>query len=91
VAQPGVVWLAGATGNPIVPFHVEASSFWTANSWDRHQVPKPGSHVAAMFGPPIEVPADPDEVAIAEGQCALADSLQTLETRARKRAAEYRA
>ena len=24
VAQPGAVWLAKATGNPIVPFHIEA-------------------------------------------------------------------
>ena len=24
VAQPGAVWLASATGNPIVPFHIEA-------------------------------------------------------------------
>ena len=29
VAQPGAVWLASATGNPIVPFHIEASRFWT--------------------------------------------------------------
>ena len=29
VAQPGAVWLAGATGNPIVPFHIEAANFWT--------------------------------------------------------------
>ena len=29
VAQPGAVWLASATGYPIVPFHIEASSFWT--------------------------------------------------------------
>ena len=36
VAQPGALWLAGATRNPIVPFHVEARSFWTVNSWDRH-------------------------------------------------------
>ena len=25
VAQPGAVWLAGATGNPILPFHLEAA------------------------------------------------------------------
>ena len=29
VAQPGAVWLASATGNPILPFHIESSSFWT--------------------------------------------------------------
>src|SRR4029079_13557427 len=26
VAQPGAVWLAKATGNPLVPFHAEAAS-----------------------------------------------------------------
>ena len=45
VAQPGAVWLAGATGHAILPFHIEASTFWTVNSWDSHQVPKPGSDV----------------------------------------------
>ena len=29
VAQPGAVWLASATGNPIVPFHIEAVALWT--------------------------------------------------------------
>jgi lysophospholipid acyltransferase (LPLAT)-like uncharacterized protein len=55
VAQPGAAWLAGASGHPIVPFHIEASRFWTARSWDRHQVPKPGSDVAIAIGEPIEV------------------------------------
>ena len=34
-AQPGAVWLAKATGNPVVPFHVESSPCWTLGSWDR--------------------------------------------------------
>ena len=37
VAQPGAVWLAKATGNPVLPFHLEASSHWTAQSWDAHR------------------------------------------------------
>ena len=57
VAQPGAVWLASATGNPIVPFHIEAASHWTlSKSWDRHQVPKPGSAIGIAIGAPIEVP-----------------------------------
>ena len=55
VAQPGAVWLAGATGNPVLPFHLEASSAWTVNSWDRTQVPKPFSTVALVVGPPQQV------------------------------------
>jgi lysophospholipid acyltransferase (LPLAT)-like uncharacterized protein len=64
VAQPGAVWLAGATGCPIVPFHIEASSYWTLKSWDRHQVPKPGSDLAIAIGEPIDVPSGADEATI---------------------------
>ena len=52
VAQPGAIWLASATGQPIVPFHIEAASFWSVNSWDHHQVPKPGSDVAKFLARP---------------------------------------
>jgi lysophospholipid acyltransferase (LPLAT)-like uncharacterized protein len=82
VAQPGAVWLAGATGNPIVPFHIEAASFWTINSWDRHQVPKPGSDVAIAIGAPIEVPAKSDEATIEDYRQQLEASLARLEARA---------
>ncbi len=61
IAQPGAIWLAGATGNPIVPFHIEAASYWNARSWDRHQIPKPGSEVAIAVGAPIYVSATDDE------------------------------
>ena len=52
------MWLAGATGHPLLPFHLEADRFWTARSWDRTQVPKPFSRVALAVGVPIEVPQD---------------------------------
>ena len=81
-AQAGAVWLAKATGNPIIPFHIEADRYWTANSWDRTQIPKPWSTVAIAIGEPIEIAADADERAIEEGRRALEDSLQTLEARA---------
>jgi lysophospholipid acyltransferase (LPLAT)-like uncharacterized protein len=60
VAQPGALWLAGATGNPVVPFHIEASSYWNARSWDRHQIPRPGSELAVAIGAPIYVSATDD-------------------------------
>ena len=60
-AQPGAVWLAGATGNPLLPFHLEADRYWMARSWDRTQIPKPFSRVALAVGPPIDVPQDADE------------------------------
>jgi lysophospholipid acyltransferase (LPLAT)-like uncharacterized protein len=82
VAQPGAVWLAGATGNPILPFHIESAAHWTARSWDRHQVPKTGSHVAVVMGPPIEVPTGADAAAIEAGREVLEASLLRLKTEA---------
>lgn len=78
VAQPGAVWLASATGNPILPFHIEARRAWTANSWDRHQIPKPGTDVAAAMGPPIEVPAHASADDIERGRVALEAALARL-------------
>src|SRR6266853_1897572 len=37
VAQAGAVWLSKATGNPVLPFHLEADRHWTINSWDHTQ------------------------------------------------------
>ena len=63
-AQPGAAWLAKATGNPIVPFHMEAARHWTMHSWDRTQVPKPFSTVAVAIGRPIDVAADASDADI---------------------------
>lgn len=64
VSQPGAVWLAKASGHPVLPFHCEADRHWTLNSWDRTQVPKPFATVAISVGEPFYVPprATADEV-----------------------------
>lgn len=54
VPQRGAVWLAAATGHPILPVHAESSRHWQLSSWDRTQVPKPFSRVAIVVGEPIE-------------------------------------
>ncbi len=82
VAQPGAVWLAKATGNPIVPFHIEADRHWTVRSWDRTQIPKPFSHVAIAIGEPIDVPPDADDSAMEQARLTLEGRLKALETRA---------
>jgi lysophospholipid acyltransferase (LPLAT)-like uncharacterized protein len=83
VAQPGAVWLAGATGHSILPFHIEASKYWTVNSWDRHQIPKPGSDVAIAIGEPIEVP-DTEVTTVEAKRAELEQSLRALEGEARR-------
>lgn len=79
--QMGVVWLAGATGHPILPYHIEADRFWTARSWDRTQIPKPFSRVAIAIGAPLAVP-DTDEATIENARRALQRALESLEHRA---------
>ena len=82
VAQPGAVWLAKATGNPVLPFHLEADRHWTLRSWDRTQIPKPFSTVALVVGEPFHVPGDADDDAIEAARLDLETRLQALETRA---------
>jgi hypothetical protein len=55
VAQPGAIWLAGAAGQPLLPFHLEASRYWELGSWDRTQIPRPFSTVALVIGEPMTV------------------------------------
>jgi lysophospholipid acyltransferase (LPLAT)-like uncharacterized protein len=81
-AQPGAVWLAKATGNPIVPFHIEAGRHWTLRSWDRTQIPKPFADVAIAIGQPIEVPPGADDPALERARVALETELKSLEARA---------
>jgi lysophospholipid acyltransferase (LPLAT)-like uncharacterized protein len=82
VAQPGAIWLARATGNPVVPFHMEASSKWTANSWDQTQIPKPFTTVGAVIGEPLEVPTDANDTRLETARQELERRLQILEARA---------
>lgn len=81
VAQPGAVWLAKVTGNPIIPFHLEADRHWTLNSWDRTQIPKPFARIALAFAPPVSVPAEADDTAVAAANRDLEHALAACESR----------
>jgi lysophospholipid acyltransferase (LPLAT)-like uncharacterized protein len=81
-AQPGAAWLAGATGNPVLPFHIEADRFWTMKSWDRTQIPKPFAAVAIAIGEPLYVTGT-DESDVEAARACLETTLQQLENRAR--------
>ncbi len=81
-AQPGAVWLAKASGCPVVPFHMEASSRWTAGSWDRTQVPKPFSTVGVAIGEPLYVPREASAATLEDARRELERRLAALEARA---------
>jgi lysophospholipid acyltransferase (LPLAT)-like uncharacterized protein len=80
--QPGVVWLAKVTGNPVVPFHLEASRHWTVRSWDRTQIPRPFSTVALVVGTPIGVAPDADDDALEVKRLEVEQALHALEGQA---------
>jgi lysophospholipid acyltransferase (LPLAT)-like uncharacterized protein len=61
VAKMGAVLLAKKTGQPVLPFGVNAERFWQLPSWDGMQIPKPFSRVTVRFATPVQVPADADE------------------------------
>ena len=82
VAQPGAVWLAKATGHPVLPFHLEADRHWTLKSWDRTQIPKPCATVSIAMGEPFQVAPDTDEAGIETARQLLEARLQALEKRA---------
>jgi lysophospholipid acyltransferase (LPLAT)-like uncharacterized protein len=82
VAQPGAVWLAKATGHPVLPFHLEASRHWTLDSWDRTQIPKPFATVAIAMGEPFDVSPDADDAGIQAARVMLEQRLGELEKRA---------
>jgi lysophospholipid acyltransferase (LPLAT)-like uncharacterized protein len=58
VAKAGACLLAKKTGNPVLPFLVEAEKFWTVKSWDKMHIPKPFSRARIFYAEPIYVAKD---------------------------------
>lgn len=81
IAKTGAVLLAKKTGNPMMPFVVENKNYWTVNSWDRLQIPKPFTRVKVFIAEPIYVLADASiESALANLQRTLDDLVAKGET-----------
>lgn len=76
VAKMGALLLAKKTGQPVLPFGVNAERFWSLKSWDRMQIPKPFSRVRVRFAPPIFVAPDADEAALAVARRELQRALE---------------
>jgi lysophospholipid acyltransferase (LPLAT)-like uncharacterized protein len=80
VAQRGALFLAGATGHPVLPFHIEGDRYWSARSWDRGMIPKPFSSVAIAIGAPFVVEGTAEE-AVERSRRELEERLRALEAR----------
>jgi len=80
-AKSGPVMLAKKTGNPIVPFIVECSAYWTVKSWDRLQIPKPFSKACVFFSEPVFVGDGAGEEEVEQKRSELQQSLDELVAR----------
>ena len=78
VAKSGACLLAKKTGNPILPFLIETEAFWTINSWDRLQIPKPFKRAKFYFAAPIYVAPDATDEEIERKRQELQKSLDNL-------------
>ncbi len=53
--NPGLAWMARATGFAIVPCGFVCDRAWHARSWDRFTVPKPRARVMFVYSAPVRV------------------------------------
>lgn len=77
-AKMGAVLLAKKTGQPVLPFSVNAERFWEVSSWDRFQIPVPFTRATVRIAPPIRVAADADEAALEAARDELQRALDRL-------------
>src|SRR5688572_21512080 len=82
-AKKGAIILAKKTGNPLVPFSVESARFWTINSWDRLQIPKPFTRARFSVGRSIYVGPEADDSLVEEKRKELQAALDSLVTAGR--------
>jgi lysophospholipid acyltransferase (LPLAT)-like uncharacterized protein len=51
--RPGALWLARASGCPLIPMGFAARPSLRWPRWDRHIIPLPRARMAAIIGPPL--------------------------------------
>jgi lysophospholipid acyltransferase (LPLAT)-like uncharacterized protein len=78
VAKSGACMLAKKTGNPVMPFIVEAEKYWEIGSWDQLQIPKPFSRAKVIIAEPIYVRSDDDDEEIENKRALLQTKLDEL-------------
>jgi lysophospholipid acyltransferase (LPLAT)-like uncharacterized protein len=79
IAKMGAVLLAKKTGQPVLPFTINAQRFWEARrSWDGFQVPLPFSRAHVIIAPPIYVSPDTNDVGLEAKRDELQAALETI-------------
>jgi hypothetical protein len=81
VAKMGSVLLAKKTGQPVLPVTMALNRYWTVQSWDAFQIPKPFTRAKIFVAPPIYVPANADESLLEDRRNELQRALDELDRR----------
>lgn len=58
--KKGAITLAHKTGAPIIAFSIEAEKYWTLNSWDKMQIPRPFTRAKVFIAEPVFISKDAD-------------------------------
>lgn len=76
--QPGPILLARLTGLPVIPVSYRLGWKIRLNTWDRFQVPLPGSRFEIKVGAPLWVPRDGSEPAMESLRLQLQEQLRSI-------------
>jgi lysophospholipid acyltransferase (LPLAT)-like uncharacterized protein len=80
--NPGLVWMARATGYKVVPSGFVADRAWHLKSWDQFTIPKPFARLAFVFGPPIRVAREATTADLEAASLAIAEAMRACERQA---------
>ena len=84
IAKTGAILLAKKTQNPVAPFLIETKKFWTINSWDKLQIPKPFTQARVFAAAPVYVEKNADDNEIENKRQELQIKLDDLAARGKK-------
>ena len=84
IAKPGATLLAKKTGAPVLPFCITPAKYWTINSWDKFQIPRPFTRALLDIAPPLFVAARADDAQLATHNQELQTTLDALTEKGEK-------
>jgi hypothetical protein len=79
--NPGLAWMARATGRPVLPAGLTCDRAWRLKSWDRFTIPRRGARVVAIFGEPVEVSREGGDAELARATQVIHDRMIACEVR----------
>ena len=74
----GAVYLGAHTDSPIIPISIDFSNYWTVNSWDKMQIPKPFCIGECKIGSPIYLSGTQLEEQLNKSAIQIAECLNTI-------------